>query len=175
MGWNHHLILVHQTQPIKGVAFACVGWKSTTSSPAWWFNGDESHERQIQDAEDGCFLKWWSPTTMGFPTKNDHFGVFWGHPYFWKHPHVKQEEAGGFASWGFSPLKFSRQETQNSHGRRERPLPGPKMNILKTSRVHLEDHPRTCKWLGSPLFISHEKNMWKGNNPILRGLTNHGC
>jgi len=25
----------------------------------------------------GCFLKWWvSPTTMGFPTKNDHFRVF---------------------------------------------------------------------------------------------------
>jgi len=24
----------------------------------------------------GAFLKWWaSPTTMGFPTKNDHFGV----------------------------------------------------------------------------------------------------
>ena len=28
----------------------------------------------------GCFLKWWYPTTMGFPTKNDHFGVFWGPP-----------------------------------------------------------------------------------------------
>ena len=30
---------------------------------------------------DGGFLKWWYPTTMGFmgfPTKNDHFGVFWG-------------------------------------------------------------------------------------------------
>ena len=25
-----------------------------------------------------CFLKWWYPTTMGFPTINDHFGVFWG-------------------------------------------------------------------------------------------------
>ena len=24
----------------------------------------------------GCFLEWWYPTTMGFPTKNDHFGVF---------------------------------------------------------------------------------------------------
>ena len=23
------------------------------------------------------FLKWWYPTTMGFPTKNDHFGVLW--------------------------------------------------------------------------------------------------
>ena len=23
---------------------------------------------------------------MGFPTKHQHFGVFWGYPYFWKHP-----------------------------------------------------------------------------------------
>ena len=28
------------------------------------------------------FLKWWHPTTIGFPTKNDHFGVFWGYLYF---------------------------------------------------------------------------------------------
>ncbi len=27
------------------------------------------------------------------------------------------------------------------------------------------------KCLGSPLFISHEKAIYKGNNPILRGLT----
>ena len=30
----------------------------------------------------GGFLKWWYPTTMGFPTKNDHFGVFWGYHHF---------------------------------------------------------------------------------------------
>ena len=29
---------------------------------------------------DGGFLKWWYPTTMGFPTKNDHFGVVLGVP-----------------------------------------------------------------------------------------------
>ena len=40
---------------------------------------------------DGCFLKWWYPTTMDFPTKNDHFGVFWGYPYFWKHPDMSSE------------------------------------------------------------------------------------
>ena len=34
--------------------------------------------------------------------------------------------------------------------------------------------PRTSKWLGSPLFISHEKGVYKGNNPILRGFTSHG-
>ena len=36
----------------------------------------------------GGFLKWWYPATMGFPTKNDHFGVFGGYHYFRKHPYV---------------------------------------------------------------------------------------
>ena len=36
----------------------------------------------------GGFLKWWYPTTMGFPTKNDHFGVFWGYHNLRKHPSV---------------------------------------------------------------------------------------
>ena len=35
----------------------------------------------------GCFLKCWYPTTMGFPTKNDHFGVFWGYHHSRKHPY----------------------------------------------------------------------------------------
>ena len=29
----------------------------------------------------GGFLKWWYPTTIGFPTENDHFGGVWKHPY----------------------------------------------------------------------------------------------
>ena len=33
------------------------------------------------------------------------------------------------------------------------------------SAVYLEDHPRTCKWLGSPPFMSHEWPFGKGNNP----------
>ena len=32
-------------------------------------------------------LKWWYPTIMGFPTKNGHFGVFWGYHYLRKHPY----------------------------------------------------------------------------------------
>ena len=36
----------------------------------------------------GGFLKWWYPTTMGFPTKNDHFGVFRGYHRFKKHPYT---------------------------------------------------------------------------------------
>ena len=35
----------------------------------------------------GCFLKWWHPTTMGFPTKNDHFGMFWRYHHLRKHPY----------------------------------------------------------------------------------------
>ena len=38
----------------------------------------------------GCFLKWWYPTTMGFPTKNDHFGVFGGYHHLRKHPYTLQ-------------------------------------------------------------------------------------
>ena len=34
------------------------------------------------------FLKWWYQTTIGFPTKNDHFGVFWGYHQLRKHPYV---------------------------------------------------------------------------------------
>ena len=35
----------------------------------------------------GQLLKWWvSPTTMGFPTKSDHFEVFCGVPPFKETP-----------------------------------------------------------------------------------------
>ena len=34
----------------------------------------------------GGFLKWWYPTTMGFPTKNDNSEVFWGYHHLRKHP-----------------------------------------------------------------------------------------
>ena len=29
------------------------------------------------------------PNNHGFPTKNDHFGVFWGYHHFRKHPFVQ--------------------------------------------------------------------------------------
>ena len=34
------------------------------------------------------FLKWRYPTTMGFPTRNDHFGVFWGYHHLRKHLYI---------------------------------------------------------------------------------------
>ena len=39
----------------------------------------------------GGFLKWWYPTTMGFPTETDHFGVFWGYHPLKKHPYKTME------------------------------------------------------------------------------------
>ena len=34
----------------------------------------------------GCFQKWWYPTTIDFPTNNDHFEVFWRYHHLRKHP-----------------------------------------------------------------------------------------
>ena len=36
----------------------------------------------------GGFLKSCYPTTMGFPTKNDHCGVFWGYHRLRTHPNI---------------------------------------------------------------------------------------
>ena len=36
----------------------------------------------------GSFPKWWCPTNMSFPTKDDHLGVFWRYHHFWKHPYM---------------------------------------------------------------------------------------
>ena len=40
----------------------------------------------------GGFLKWWYQTAIGFPTKIDHFGVFWGYHHFRKHPFVSNPQ-----------------------------------------------------------------------------------
>ena len=40
----------------------------------------------------GGFQKWWYPTTIGFPTKNDHFGVFWGYHHLRKHPYIDDNQ-----------------------------------------------------------------------------------
>ena len=44
----------------------------------------------------GCFLKWGYPTTMGFPAKNDHFGVFWGYHHSRKQPYICHLFFGGW-------------------------------------------------------------------------------
>ena len=45
------------------------------------------------------FLKWWYPTTMGFPIQNDHFGVFWGYHHFRKPPYIGCFGIGVFFVW----------------------------------------------------------------------------
>ena len=50
-----------------------------------------------------------------------------------------------------------------------------KLWVWSLKPSYLEDRSRNCKWLGSPPFVSHKiKAICKGNNPILRGLANHG-
>jgi len=52
----------------------------------------------------GGFLKWWYPTTIGFPTKNNQFGVFWGCHHFRKHPY-------GGGSWRIETKKLLTSKT----------------------------------------------------------------
>ena len=63
----------------------------------------------------GCFLKWWYPTTMGFPTKNDHFEVFWGYHHLRKHPYrVKTQRTNYNYSLGcFNISKVATSELIN--------------------------------------------------------------
>ena len=102
-----HLIAVYQCQcasvPFSGYHNNDGSWRyQVTKSPFAWtfflvkditvpgtFLDDDFHGclyRVDPWGADGCFLKWWYPTTMGFPTKNDHFGVFWGYHHFRKPP-----------------------------------------------------------------------------------------
>ena len=52
--------------------------------------------KNVVDSSHGCFLKWWYPTTMSFPTKNHHFGMFWGYHHLSKHPHFHLQTAALF-------------------------------------------------------------------------------
>ena len=45
-----------------------------------------SPKKHLSPSLFGGFLKWWYPTTISFPTENDHFGVFWGYNHLRKHP-----------------------------------------------------------------------------------------
>ena len=44
--------------------------------------------------------------------------------------------------------------------------------VGENSHSYLEDHPRTCKWLVSPIYKQF-KLFGRGITPV-RGLTNHG-
>ena len=57
-------------------------------------SGHRAKERMIW----GFPKSWVSPTTMGFPTKTDYFGVFWGYHHLRKHP------------YGWTPWEVSRTQ-----------------------------------------------------------------
>ena len=62
------------------------GYFTQESKVCWQHFGVDTQVSSLLD-QYGGFLKWWYPTTIGFPTKNDHFGVFWGYHHFRKHPY----------------------------------------------------------------------------------------
>ena len=61
----------------------------------------KKHHLKLRGMSNGGFLKWWYPTTMDFPTKNDHFGVFWWYHHLRKHPNVQTSQSflGAQFSW----------------------------------------------------------------------------
>ena len=63
------------------------------------------HEIEGYKDANGGFLKWWYPTTIGFPTKNDHFRVFWGYHHLRKHPN-EQSLTEAYSLLGRPPPPF---------------------------------------------------------------------
>ena len=47
----------------------------------------------------GCFLKWWYPTTIGFPTKWSFWGCFGGYHHLRKHPNGNESQNQSFGSF----------------------------------------------------------------------------
>ena len=68
----------------------------------------KTSQRTSRQEWNGGFLKWWYPTTMGFPTKSDHFEVFWGYHHLRKHPnHPKRLEPGSCHPWRLDGFKVN--------------------------------------------------------------------
>ena len=79
----------------------------------------------------GC-PKWWYPTTICFPSKNDHFGVFWGYQHVRKHSHDQFKILKFFVSFSSSP------PTMRHFGRDSSVLESPAI-----CRIFWERHPRS--------------------------------
>ena len=63
----------------------------------------------------GCFLKWWYPTTMGFPTKNDRFGCFRPSIVVFSPPKKKHMFSLGFSHSFHHPYWKNRYFLGNTH------------------------------------------------------------
>ena len=58
-----------------------------------FFEASNSMMFAFAQGRNGSFLKWWYPTTMGVPTKNDQlWGVKWGLPPFKETPKWQMEK-----------------------------------------------------------------------------------
>ena len=78
----------------------------------------ESHEKRDILVVFGGFSKWWYQTTIGFPTKNDHFGVFWGYHHLRKHPHrgMKNQPSCVGMFWNFNQWNFRIPDPEKQPG-----------------------------------------------------------
>ena len=99
---SYHVTPTHQFSDVAGTFSGCeaqIGWwwslcwLSEESENAGWFVqpiifccGVLRKNFKDMFGLHGGFLKWWYPTTIGFPTKNDHFEVFWGYHHLRKPP-----------------------------------------------------------------------------------------
>ena len=80
--------------------FRWVGWVVKTHQPEKGAEARRIFSQKIMGSFQwyGGFLKWWYPTTIGFPTKNDHFGVFWGYHHLREHPY-EPLKTNGVSTW----------------------------------------------------------------------------
>ena len=116
----HGLSIFHGTHPAlkKSLAhlFFSISWSSKMTDCAQrihhvflsthWCLGEVSFSWKVRGHQQrlgirrstgawyGGFLKWWYPTTMGFPTKDDHFRVFWGYHHLRKYPYRSGTSVG---------------------------------------------------------------------------------
>ena len=88
-------------------------WRSQVSNKKWPQNRQKRWSFSVAPGSvslqiNGCFLKWWYTTTIGFPAKNDHFGVFWGYHHLRKHPNLHKQKSAAFDEIFSSLLKINR-------------------------------------------------------------------
>ena len=93
---NAMILQVPHLYPLNYPSFVGKYTSSIKYLGGWFTDIPTSRVKDIQKHSKGKsldtfrgFLKWWYPTTMGFPTRNDHFVVFWGYHHFRKHPYFR--------------------------------------------------------------------------------------
>ena len=108
----------------------------------------------------GGFLKWWYPTTMGFPTTNDHFGVFWGYHHLRKHPYRKNEGFGHLLNLIGSHCWLNQPPTQHS--------------LVQDSRLGARG-PGKCMEMPLGWYPCWFKRSWKYLENYRNMEHNNGC